>query len=147
MNKAIKIILLCLLVASGCQVRAEEREFATPLTEAHIRFEKIGWQSYEFRVVHNLRDHQELEYEWTIDGREKYQEPELEYYFDKGEHTVEVRVRDEFGNVEKDRVVMKISFWSLNNNWLLWLVYGLVILLIIYYWIGRELIEKLKRRE
>lgn len=124
----------CLLILFGC-VASGVRAGSGPLNDAYIRYHQTSWQVYEFFVVTGQTDAANLKYNWNVDGRENFYTPTLRYFFPRGDHAVSLRVEDALGNVKIDKVRLAITFWSLENNWFLWLVYLLLALLIIYYWI------------
>ncbi|MFH0779758.1 MAG: hypothetical protein V1928_02760 [Parcubacteria group bacterium] len=113
---------------------ANGQEAVQPLKEAYIKYGLVGWQTYDFRIDTNLGADQALRYEWIVDSRELFNAPTLRYFFPKGEHIVQARVEDAFGNAATDSVKLKIDFWSLQNNWFWWAAYLSVALIILYYW-------------
>lgn len=119
-----------------CAANLANGQEAQPLKEAYIKYAPAGWQTYDFRINTNLgKADQALRYEWVVDSRELFNKPTLRYFFPKGEHVIQARVEDAFGNVATDSVKLKIDFWSLQNNWFWWAVYLSVALIILYYWI------------
>jgi hypothetical protein len=138
MKKILFIVALFCFMFNVAFVFAESDKIpAPPLQEAFIKTKKIGWQTYEFTVATNLPQDIELEYEWTVDHKESYNADKLHYFFSQGEHVVQVKVEDGFGNTRYDKVRMSIRFWSLENNWFWWLLYVMLSLVILYYWVAK----------
>ncbi|MBU1131798.1 hypothetical protein KKC32_00910 [Patescibacteria group bacterium] len=135
-----KILFAIILFLISCNfVFAEEDNvnIIVPLQDAFIRYHQIGSQAYEFYVVTNLPPERILRYDWFVDNKENYRAEKLNYFFTKGEHNVRVKVEDEYGNVRYDKVKLTIDFWSLQNNWLLWILYLLLCCVLIYYWMAK----------
>jgi len=145
----IKFILIALIsllfFGVGFNSLAEEN-IIQPLGEVFIKYNKIGWQTYEFYTVTNVNNNESLTYEWNVDNKETFNAARLRYYFPKGSHSVKVKVEDKYGNLQYDTVKLKINFWSLQNNWMWWLLYTLLIIIILYYWLVK-IIYLLYRRK
>ncbi len=132
-------------LAIGVQAQQSAVGFE-PSTQAVLRYQKIDWQTYEFFVDLN---HDEIlidRYEWRVDQKDVYYTPTLRYFFEPGQHKIAVTVTDELGNRKFDSLDLQISFWTLHNNYLLWGLYGLIVLLILYYWVVK-LIYLFNRRK
>ncbi|MEK7512433.1 MAG: hypothetical protein AAB575_05490 [Patescibacteria group bacterium] len=127
--KIISTIIFLSLAVSAFGINAAE-----PAQQAFIKYQLVGWQTYEFYVVSNFSDGGQATYEWNIDDKETFNSEKLRYFFPKGEHSIKVKVSDEFGNAQYDTIRLLVSFWSLRNNWFWWTVYFLIILIILYYW-------------
>jgi len=136
MKKIIFTILAFLAFASFAFAQEPMSKQPT-LSDAYIKYRQIGWQTYEFTVVTNLKDNTMLNHEWSVDSMETYNSPHLQYFFPTGEHTVRLKVEDEFGNVRYDRLVLDVRFWSMSNNWFWWILYLLLIFILLYYWIAK----------
>lgn len=104
-------------------------------TQAVLRYQKIDWQTFEFYVDLNEENQLIDRYEWRIDQRDVYYTPTLRYFFEPGNHKIAVSVTDVLGNRKFDSIELNVSFWTLHNNYLLWGMYGLIVLLILYYWV------------
>jgi len=133
MKTVAQIILAAFLVALPVKVLAEEP--LAPLTEVNIKYDQLNWQTYEFFALSNVPGNARLSYEWTVDKKETYTAERLRFFFPRGEHFINVKVMDGYGNVQYDEVKLTIGFWSLKNNRLWWVIYFLAILLILYYWV------------
>ena len=133
--KKVLILIIISLFCGGFALAVSPTYFDRPLQEAYIKYQKTGWQTYDFWVLTNAENNSGLKYEWTIDAKETYTTPELHYFFPKGEHSVRVKVEDAVGNVKYDNVNLSMQFWSLQNNWFWWTVYLIIVLVILYYWI------------
>lgn len=105
------------------------------LDQAYILHKQVDWQTYEFWVKTNLEDNSNLKYFWNFNGQDFYQLDRVKYYFDKGVNNISVQVKDDKGNVVQNSAKIKVWFWSFNNNWFLWLLYGIIVFIILYYWI------------
>ena len=150
MARKIKIAVVAVLILfflGGAFIQAQaESSTAQPLSEVYIKYQRVGWQMYEFVVQTNLDQIFDLQYEWRIDNKETFNAETLRYFFERGEHVVKVKVEDKYGNVVYDTVRININFWSLKNNWFWWLLYLIIILIIIYYWIVK-IVYLLNRRK
>ena len=133
MKTVAKIILAAVLIMLPASVMAEEP--VPPLTEVNIKYEQLNWQTYEFFALSNVPGNDGLAYEWTVDKKETYLAERLRFFFPRGEHFINVKAVDRYGNVQYDEVKLTIGFWSLKNNRLWWAIYLLAILLILYYWV------------
>ncbi len=142
----VAVLILFFLGGAFIQARAAESLMAQPLREVYVKYQRVGWQMYEFVVQTNLAQPFDLQYEWRIDNKETFNAETLRYFFERGEHVVKVKVEDKYGNVVYDTVRININFWSLKNNWFWWLLYLVVVLIIIYYWIVK-IIYLLNRRK
>lgn len=138
MKKLVVLTILLSLSFVGFAKAADDSHFVLPITEAYIKYERLGWQNYEFWVVGNLEE-SELKYEWAVDDKELYNTSSIRAFLSRGEHAVKVKVEDKYGNVIYDNVRLDIRFWSLQNNWFWWLLYLLIVLVIAYYWIVKIL--------
>lgn len=145
MKKFVVFTILLSLFFVGFAKAADESHFVLPITEAYIKYDRLGWQNYEFWVVGNLLE-TELRYEWSVDNKEIYNTASVRSFLSRGEHVVKVKVEDKYGNVVYDNVRLDIRFWSLQNNWFWWLLYLLIVLVIIYYW-AVKLIYLFNRRK
>ena len=134
MKKLVVLTILLSLSFVGFVQAADESHFVLPITEAYIKYERLGCQNYEFWVVGNLSE-AELKYEWSVDNKELYNTSSIRSFLSRGEHVVKVKVEDNYGNVIYDNVRLNIRFWSLQNNWFWWLLYLLIVLVIAYYWV------------
>jgi hypothetical protein len=127
-----------LFLALAPFVFAEDNMSAQPaLSEAYVKFRQIGWQTYEFSVITNLKNNDLLSYEWSVDSMETFNSPKLHYFFTSGQHTIRLKVEDVFGNVRYDKVKLDVKFWSLSNNWFWWILYLLLVFILLYYWIAK----------
>lgn len=138
-TKIVIVVIFLGLIFAAANVKAE------PNNQAFIKYQMVGWQTYEFYVISNFLD-AELNYEWKIDDLETLASPKIRYFFSKGEHEVRVKITDKAGKVEYDTVNLTVSFWSLRNNWFWWTVYFLVVILILYYWVIKIIYLFNKRR-
>lgn len=127
-------ILLSVFLVSPALAVDDGNTFAEPLTEAYIKYERMGWQNYEFWVIGNLSN-EDLKYEWSIDRQQIYNTKSVRAFLSRGPHVIKLKVEDKYGNVIYDTVRLEIRFWSLQNSWFWWLMYILVVLVILYYWI------------
>lgn len=133
MRKIFLFVALALLI--GGQTVYAASILVQPLSDVHIQYKQVGWQVYNFQALTNLSADKTLKYNWTVDGRESFNAPILQYFFPMGSHVVSVAVQDQYGNIKQDSVRMNITFWSLSNNWVFWLAYLFVFLLFTYYWL------------
>lgn len=137
-NKMKKIIALLLLVffAQPCLANNISSGYGQALKSVHIKYERVAWREYDFSVKTNLTESEnvKLYYEWVVDGVENFNVEKLRYFFERGNHTIKVRVEDEYGNTKYDTVHLNIDFWSLQNNWFWWALYLVLIVIILYYW-------------
>ena len=133
MKTVAKIILAAVLIMLPASVMAEEP--VPPLTEVNIKYEQLNWQTYEFFALSNVPQNAGLSFEWTIDKKETFTAERLRFFFPRGEHFINVKAADRYGNTQYDEVKLTIGFWSLKNNKLWWAIYLLAILLILYYWV------------
>jgi hypothetical protein len=135
-----KLLVIALCLASFANFAFAQDELVShyqTLDEAYIKYEQLGWQTYEFYVLTNFEEGEALSYEWTIDNKETFIAPKLRFFFDQGDHVIKVKVEDKFGNVQYDTVRLGVRFWSLKNNWFWWGLYLVVILIILYYWVAK----------
>jgi len=102
------------------------------LSEAHILHSEKSYAIYEFSVATNLPS-ENLTFEWVIDEQKIFYTSGLRYFFLPGEHLVKLTVKDAYGNAKYDSIKLAVSFWSLRNNWFLWALYYLAIVVLIYY--------------
>ena len=133
MKTVAKIILAVVLIMLPVGALAEDP--ASPLTEVNIKYDQLNWQTYEFFALSNVPQNAGLSYEWTVDKKEIYPAERLRFFFPRGEHFINLKAVDSYGNVQYDEVKLTIGFWSLKNNRLWWAIYLLAILLILYYWV------------
>ncbi|MFA6536875.1 MAG: hypothetical protein WCT18_00575 [Patescibacteria group bacterium] len=105
---------------------------AEPLTEAYIVHSEKDYATYDFAVKANLPI-EDLDMEWIVDEKQIFHTPKVRYFFSAGEHVIKVTVRDQYGNVRYDSVKLQINFWSLRNNWFLWALYFLAVVVLCYY--------------
>jgi hypothetical protein len=127
--KIFSAIIFLSLAVSVIGVNAAE-----PVQQAFIKYQLVGWQTYEFYVVSNYSEGKPAVYEWQIDDHETFNTEKIRYFFPKGEHLIKVKVVDQLGEVDYDTVKLTVSFWSLRNSWFWWTVYFLIIIIILYYW-------------
>ena len=127
--RIINTIIFLSIAVSAFGINAAE-----PAQQAFIKYQLVGWQTYEFYVVSNYSEGKPVVYEWDINDQETFSVEKIRYFFPKGEHTIKVKVVDQLGNIGYDTVRLTISFWSLRNSWFWWAVYFLIILIILYYW-------------
>ena len=137
MKKKIIIIILFCFLAAPCLAQEVNNGYSQPLTDVYIKYQRVGWQEYEFWVLSNLPEGEmnNLIYAWDVDRKDMFKAKRLKYFFDKGQHVVRVQVTDLYGNTKFDTVKLEIDFWSLQNNWFWWALYLFLILIILYYWI------------
>jgi len=138
------IVLILFFLFCGNIVSAKEPDGA--LTEAYLRYNTVGWQTYEFYVLSNLNNTSDLDVEWTVDEKESYSAQKLHYFFKSGDHTIKVRVEDKFGNVRYDKIKLSVYFWSLQDNWFWWILYLFLVLMILYYW-AAKIVYVINRRK
>jgi hypothetical protein len=144
MKKIIIFVLALLLFANFAQ--AQEQRSNAAISEAYLRYKTVGWQTYEFYVLSNIKDENSLTIEWTVDEKDTFTAPKLHYFLKAGEHTIRVRVEDRFGNIRYDKIKLDVHFWSLQDNWFWWVLYLLLILIVLYYWTAK-IIYILNRRK
>ncbi|MFH0988351.1 MAG: hypothetical protein V1763_03185 [Parcubacteria group bacterium] len=125
-----------IIIALFFSLTASAVSATVPLTGVSIKYVKSGWNVYDFRAQTNLLA-ADLKYLWTVDRRETFNTSQLQYFFPKGKHSVSVAVQDRFGNLKSDSVVVNAAFWSLQDNWLLWVLYLVALLIAVYYWLLR----------
>ncbi len=130
------VVFTCLFVLLLSPALAKQ-SYNLTLGEAYIKYNQIGWQNYEFYVITDLENKDGLTYEWTFDNKSSFSSEKVRYFFAKGEHTIKLKVEDNYGNVRYDTVRLNIQFWSLKNNWFWWVAYLIVVMLIIYYWAAK----------
>ena len=144
MKKLIIFILAIFLFAAV--VQASEGSGNLAISEAYLRYKTVGWQTYEFFILSNVKDENNFSVEWTVDDKETFTAPRLHYFLKAGDHTVRARVEDRFGNIRYDKVKLSVHFWSLQDNWFWWILYLLLILIVLYYWTAK-IIYILNRRK
>ena len=108
-NKIKKIIIgiSCFCFLTNI-VLAEKITGYQNLTEVFIKYEQLGWQTYEFYVLTNLEDESSLTYEWNIDNQETFSAPRLRFFFEQGDHVIKVKVEDKYGNTRYDLSLIHI---------------------------------------
>ncbi len=144
MKKIFIFIVAIFLLTSIGQANANTDK--TALSEAYLRYDTVGWQTYEFYILSNLKGENDFTVEWTVDDKETFTAPKLHYFFKAGDHSVRARVEDRFGNIRYDKVKISVHFWSLQDNWFWWILYLLLILIVLYYWVAK-IIYLLNRRK
>jgi len=112
----------------------EETQIIGNRSEAVIRFNQIDWQTYEFYPAVNSAQTNLVSYQWTIDNSDIFSKEKIRYVFNQGEHQISFRAKDKTGNYVYDLVTLKVNFWSFYNRYLVWSIYGFVILTLVYYW-------------
>jgi hypothetical protein len=131
----LSLLLLSFLVLPIAGFAAEND--VESLKNVYIKYQRTGWQTYDFYAITNLENVDSLQYEWTINETESFASPHLKYFLDQGDHRIRLRVEDQYGVTKYDNVKIIVSFWSLQNNWFWWFVYLFVVLIILYYWTAK----------
>lgn len=110
-----------------------------------VRYDKVDWQTYRFYTLSNS-DIDLHSYEWVVDGDQFYYSPTVQAFLKPGDHLISLTVADNQGNRKYDSVKINVNFWSLHNNYLLWFLYAVVVVMILYYW-GIKIIYAINRRQ
>ena len=142
MKRRLFLILILLVLPFGARAETETAEgLFTSQTQIAIGYQKIDWQTYEFSVAVNDPATKIARYEWRVDGGDFYTGERFQYVFARGRHVIDLRVFDAKGGLRGEQVTLNISFWSFGNMGLWWILYGFLILLILYYWIIKLLYQ------
>ncbi|MBT7007076.1 hypothetical protein HN958_01045 [Candidatus Falkowbacteria bacterium] len=134
-----KTVIYCMiaLVFFCSSFQAQAADDIEPLKNVYIKYKRTGWQTYDFYALTNLNDNSSLGYEWTINNTDSFTSPNLKYFLSQGNHTIRLRIEDQYGNTKYDNIKLSVSFWSLQNNWFWWFVYLFVVLIMLYYWVAK----------
>lgn len=125
------IIAVCLLPLMSL---AQETTIADPLKEAHIQYQQLDWQTYNFYTQTNFEAEEIKSHRWIIDKEQVFYSSQIQYVFEPGEHVVDLLIVSKDDEKRIDQISLTVSFWSLANKKLVAILYGLLILIILYYW-------------
>lgn len=146
-SKIIFILFVAIVICTPFLVNAEEEAvYQPPIKKAYILYDRLSWQTYHFYISTDTQSDDNLDFEWTIDNKDVFTGSEVRSFFERGRHTIALKVQDQYGNVRRDNVTLNITFWSLQNNWFWWVLYLFVILIILYYWVGKMIYLFNKRK-
>ncbi len=140
--------IVCLFIFANAISAADIKPEKTinARTQVVIDYTVKDWQSYEFWAEGNDSVDPSWSYEWLVDNQSVARVPRLHYFFSQGKHNVTVVMRDTNGGEKTDTVSLNINFWSWGNNKYLWIVYGMLIFSILYYWIIKLLYFYFRKR-
>ncbi|HCC23003.1 TPA: hypothetical protein DF272_02380 [Candidatus Falkowbacteria bacterium] len=134
-----------MLILVSCPATALAADIFDNHSQVVIRYDKIDWQTYRFYPLMN-GSVVPTAYEWAIDNSQVYYSSSAQIFFPSGDHTVSLTAIDSEGNRKYDSVKINVTFWSLHNNYLLWFLYAVVVVMIMYYWLVK-IIYAFNRRQ
>lgn len=108
--------------------KLEEVSFSTS-PKAVFVYKKIGWNLFEFQA--QLPEAEIYQITWDFgDGATSVKNDIQHRYQKSGNYSVTIKVEDGHGQIEEDKIVIRVSFFSLHNP-VLQIISGFLILLLI----------------
>ena len=103
----------------------------------YLRAHQLDWNTFHFEPrVHDIEG-QPLSYLWEFSDGYTHSGREFIRSFDAGNYTVKMTAIDYYGRYYAQDADLKIRFWTLTNKWFWGILFVIIVILIVYYWLGK----------